>query len=85
MIRKGFKEWVDAGFPTAERRESQVRYVEARLRRVAADRVGRGAEIVAKTLRNVAETYNGEDGWTSSSSRAMSQRWSRRCTVPACR
>lgn len=64
MVRKGFKDWVDAGFPREpETGRAERKYFE-----------GRGKEefikldwdeafrMVAKTLVNIAQTYSGEEG-----------------------
>ena len=62
MIRKGFKEWVDAGFPRREdgtpRSDTTRRGYDAWLQ-ISWDEA---LAIAAKTLANVAETYNGEEG-----------------------
>ena len=62
MIRKGFKEWVDAGYPRDDKGDPKM------------DRQLRGEDswlqvswneafdIAAKTYKNVVETYSGEEG-----------------------
>ncbi|WP_420264640.1 molybdopterin-dependent oxidoreductase [Candidatus Magnetominusculus dajiuhuensis] len=63
MIRKGFKDWVDKGFPRdKETGKPPVEYMkrgEDKWLKVSWDEV---YDITAKTLRNVAETYSGEQG-----------------------
>ncbi len=62
MIRKGFKQWVEKGFP----RDKEGRPPQEYFRRgwdgwekISWDEA---AEIVAKTLHNIAATYSGEEG-----------------------
>ena len=61
-IRAGFKRWVDAGFPRGEDGRPPVEYFN-RARdewvRVTHDEA---ASVVAATLKNIAETYSGEEG-----------------------
>jgi nitrate reductase alpha subunit len=61
-IRAGFKRWVEAGFPRAEDGRPPVEYLN-RARdewvRVTHDEA---ASVVAATLKNIAETYSGEEG-----------------------
>ncbi len=61
-IRAGFKRWVDAGFPRGEDGRPPVEYLN-RARdewvRVTHDEA---ASVVAATLKNIAETYSGEEG-----------------------
>ncbi|MBI2069603.1 MAG: molybdopterin-dependent oxidoreductase [Elusimicrobia bacterium] len=61
-IRKGFKEWVDAGFP----RESNGRVPEKYLQRGKEPFVkvnwDEAFSIVARALDNIARTYNGDQG-----------------------
>jgi nitrate reductase alpha subunit len=62
MIRKGFKEWADAGFPrnddgTPKSDTSKRGYDEW-----LAIPWDEAFAIAAKTMQNVAETYSGEDG-----------------------
>jgi len=64
MVRKGFKEWVDAGFPRdPETGRPPARYFEGRGKeefvRVSWDEA---FAYVAKTLINIAQTYSGELG-----------------------
>jgi nitrate reductase alpha subunit len=62
MIRKGFKEWVDDGFPrnddgTPKSDRSKRGYDEW-----LAISWDEALSIAAKTMQNVAETYTGDDG-----------------------
>jgi nitrate reductase alpha subunit len=62
MIRKGFKEWVDKGFPRDSDGKPPARYFRRGWdgwEKVSWDQA---AEYVAKTLVNVATTYAGEEG-----------------------
>jgi nitrate reductase alpha subunit len=62
MVRAGFKEWVDAGFPRNEdgtpQADTTVRGSDKWLR-ISWDEA---TDIAAKTLADVAETYNGPPG-----------------------
>ncbi|MCC6364273.1 MAG: molybdopterin-dependent oxidoreductase [Bryobacterales bacterium] len=62
MIRAGFKKWVEEGFPRASDGKPPEKYFQ-RARdewiRVSHDEA---AAIVAKSLKNIAETYTGEEG-----------------------
>jgi len=62
MVRAGFKKWVDAGFPRGEDGRPPVEYFQ-RARdlweRISHDEA---ATIAAKALKNIAETYSGEEG-----------------------
>ena len=83
MIRKGFKEWVDAGFPRNDDGTPKYGHDEARLRRVAADLVGRGARDRREDDRERRRDLQRRGrAPRSCSSRATSPRWSRRCTAP---
>ena len=62
MVRRGFKQWVEQGFP----RDADGKPPEALMRR-GNDTYERlswetAVDFVAKTLKNVAETYSGEPG-----------------------
>lgn len=62
MVRAGFKRWVEAGFPRdAEGKPpaEMMRRGHDTFERVSWDTA---AEMVAKTLKNVAETYSGDAG-----------------------
>ena len=62
MIRKGFKEWVEAGFPRNEdgspKSDLSLRGTDDWVKLSWED----ATTIAAKTLENVARTYNGEEG-----------------------
>jgi nitrate reductase alpha subunit len=62
MIRRGFKEWVDAGFPRRDdgtpRMDTTRRGYDEWLQ-ITWDEA---LEIAARTIRDVAETYTGEEG-----------------------
>jgi nitrate reductase alpha subunit len=62
MIRKGFKDWYDAGFPRESDGLPPKRYFERGRdvwSRITHDE---GAKIAAAVLKNIAETYSGEAG-----------------------
>ena len=62
MVRAGFKKWVEAGFPRGQDGKPSAEYFQ-RARdewvRVSHDQA---AAIVAAALKNIAETYSGEEG-----------------------
>ncbi|MFN8222341.1 MAG: molybdopterin-dependent oxidoreductase [Gaiellales bacterium] len=62
MIRKGFKEWVDAGFPRnadgTPKMDTTIRGTDDWIR----IRWDDATAIAAKTIENVARAYTGEDG-----------------------
>lgn len=62
MVRAGFKRWVEEGFP----RDADGRAPAEMMRRGhdSYERVSwdQAADLVAKTLKNVAETYSGAEG-----------------------
>ncbi len=62
MIRKGFKEWVEAGFPRNDdgtpKSDTTLRGSDDWIRLEWAE----ATSIAAKTLENVARTYNGAEG-----------------------
>ncbi len=64
MIRQGFKEWVEAGFPRdPETGLPERKYFENRGKEpFVAVPWDEAFELVAKALVNIAETYSGEDG-----------------------
>ena len=63
MVRAGFKQWVEAGFPRGEdgraARASTSSGPAIEWVRVPHDEA---AKIVAAALKNIAETYTGEAG-----------------------
>lgn len=64
MIRKGFKEWVAAGFPRdPETGKPQERYFEGRGREPFVQvNWDEAFMIYAKAAKNIAETYSGDEG-----------------------
>jgi nitrate reductase alpha subunit len=62
MVRAGFKKWVDAGFPRGkDGRPPAELFQRARDTWVRMSH-GEAAAIVAAALKNIAETYSGEEG-----------------------
>lgn len=62
MVRVGFKRWYEAGFPrTADGSPSQEYFQRARDQWVRMPH-DEAATIVAAALKNIAETYSGEEG-----------------------
>jgi nitrate reductase alpha subunit len=62
MIRKGFKEWHDAGFPRESDGLPLRKYYQRgrdEWQRITHDE---GAKIAAEVLKNIAETYSGDAG-----------------------
>jgi nitrate reductase alpha subunit len=62
MVRAGFKEWVDAGFPRNEDGTPQMDTTKRgfdSFRRIGWDEA---ADIAARVIENVARTYDGEQG-----------------------
>jgi len=63
MVRKGFYEWYKAGFPrdpkTGKPPEKYFQRGKDKFIRVSWNEV---ADIIAKTMINIAETYSGEEG-----------------------
>jgi len=63
MIRKGFKQWVEDGFPRGEDGLPPKKYLEGRgkeeFERVEWDEAW---ETIARTLINIAQTYTGDEG-----------------------
>jgi len=62
MIRKGFKEWVDKGFPRGSDGKPPARYFRRGWDGWEKLTWDQGAEYVAKALHNIALTYAGEAG-----------------------
>ena len=62
MIRAGFKEWVDAGFPRDE--QGRPRMDTTRRGRDRWVRISwqEAVEVAARTIENVARTFNGPEG-----------------------
>jgi len=63
MVRKGFFDWVNAGFPRdAETGAVDIKYLQrGRDSRIAVS-WDEAFELSAKALKNIAETYSGEEG-----------------------
>ncbi len=62
MVREGFKKWVEAGFPRgADGRPPSEYFQRARDAWIRVTHA-QAADIVAKALVNIAETYSGEKG-----------------------
>jgi nitrate reductase alpha subunit len=62
MVRAGFKKWVEAGFPRGQDGKPPVEYFQrARDEWVRATH-DEAAAMVAAALKNIAETYTGEEG-----------------------
>jgi nitrate reductase alpha subunit len=62
MVRAGFRRWVEAGFPRDADGRAPAEYMRRgkdEWTRVTHDEA---AAMVAATLKNIAETYSGEDG-----------------------
>jgi nitrate reductase alpha subunit len=63
MVRKGFKEWVDSGFPRdAETGRPDARYFERGKDRWLRIPWDEAYDIAAKSLENIARTYSGKQG-----------------------
>jgi len=62
MIRKGFKEWVDKGFPRDADGRPPAQYFRRGWDGWLKATWDEATDIVARTLKNVAETYSGEAG-----------------------
>ncbi len=63
VIRKGFLEWVRAGFPRDENGRPPKKYFEGRGKEPFIPITWEEAfEITARTLKNIAQTYSGEEG-----------------------
>jgi nitrate reductase alpha subunit len=62
MVRAGYKQWVEEGFPRgADGRPPAQYFNRARDEWVRVNH-DEAAEIVAKALKNIAETYSGDEG-----------------------
>jgi nitrate reductase alpha subunit len=62
MIRKGFKEWVDRGFPREHDGKPPARYLRRGWDGWEKLTWDQAADYVARTLDNIARTYSGEEG-----------------------
>jgi nitrate reductase alpha subunit len=62
MIRKGFKEWVDRGFPRERDGKPPARYLRRGWDGWEKLTWDQAADYVARALDNIARTYSGEEG-----------------------
>jgi nitrate reductase / nitrite oxidoreductase, alpha subunit len=62
MIRKGFKEWVDKGFPRGADGQPPAEYFRRGWDGWVKASWDEATDIVARALKNIAETYSGEEG-----------------------
>ncbi|MBL8138837.1 MAG: molybdopterin-dependent oxidoreductase [Acidobacteria bacterium] len=62
MVRAGFKRWVEAGFPRGEDGRAPAEYFQRARDEWVRLPHDEAATIVAKALKNIAETYSGEAG-----------------------
>jgi nitrate reductase alpha subunit len=62
MVRAGFKRWVDAGFPRGEDGRPPTEYFNRARDEWVRLPHDEAASIVARALKNIAETYSGEAG-----------------------
>ncbi|HAZ10685.1 MAG: molybdopterin oxidoreductase [Omnitrophica bacterium GWA2_41_15] len=61
-VRKGFKEWLDAGFPREENGKVPAKYLNRGKEPFIRVSFEEAAEIVAKSLLNIATTYSNDSG-----------------------
>ena len=61
-VRKGFKEWLDAGFPREENGKVPAKYLNRGKEPFIRVSFEEAAEIVAKSLLNIAATYSNDSG-----------------------
>jgi nitrate reductase alpha subunit len=62
MVRAGFRKWVDAGFPRGKDGRPPVEYFQRARDEWVRMSHHEAARIVAAALKNIAETYSGEEG-----------------------
>lgn len=62
MVRAGFKRWVEAGFPRGDDGKAPVEYFQRGRDEWVRLTHDEAATLVAKALKNIAETYSGEAG-----------------------
>ncbi|MEE9602359.1 MAG: molybdopterin-dependent oxidoreductase, partial [Thermoguttaceae bacterium] len=62
MVRAGFKRWVDEGFPRGEDGSPPKEYFQRARDEWVRMPHDEAAKIVAAALKNIAETYSGEEG-----------------------
>lgn len=61
-VRKGFKEWYDAGFPRDENGKIPPQYLNRGKEPFVRVSFETAYEIIAKSMTNIATTYNGDKG-----------------------
>ncbi|MDX2045112.1 MAG: molybdopterin-dependent oxidoreductase [Acidobacteriota bacterium] len=62
MVRAGFKRWYDAGFPRGKDGRPDAEYFQRARDEWVRMPHAEAAKIVAAALKNIAETYTGEEG-----------------------
>jgi len=62
MVREGFLKWVEAGHPRGEDGRPPAEYFQRARDNWVRKTHDEAADLVARTLKNVAETYSGEEG-----------------------
>jgi len=62
MVRKGWMEWVNAGYPDIRAPENQQKYFQRGRDSWVKVSYEEAAELVARTLLHVAKKYSGEEG-----------------------
>jgi nitrate reductase alpha subunit len=62
MLREGFKKWVDAGFPRQANGKPDEKYLKRGQEPFVRVTWDEAFEVAARTLKNIAETYSGEEG-----------------------
>ncbi|MEM2484337.1 MAG: hypothetical protein QXK69_01050 [Candidatus Caldarchaeum sp.] len=78
-MRKGFKQWVDEGFPRdPETGKPPSRYFQRGKEEFVKVSYEEAFEIIAKAIINIVTTYSGEEGRRNCLSRDTTQPWSRR-------
>ncbi len=62
MVREGFKKWVDAGYPRGADGKPDLKYLQRGKEPFVRVSWDEAFEIAAKTYKNIASTYSGEQG-----------------------
>ena len=62
MVRAGFKKWVEAGYPRGADGKPPTEFFQRARDQWVRVSHAEAATLVAKTLKNIAETYTGEEG-----------------------
>ena len=62
LVRKGFKEWFDAGFPRDEFGKIPEKYLQRGKEPFIKISFDQASELVAQAMLNIATTYSGETG-----------------------